>query len=467
MVTGKNNNRSCFFVLTSNDVAGGWDRILQSQTTMIQSTSSYILIIKFAFIFIFFAIAGAKLTVASDSNGSSNDNSDRSRRHSQSAFSPYARTCKLVFSAITLEEYVKVMKRSELTRDTLTQAQQEFVRQVLSQPWIARIEASIVQAGVSDLLLQHFSKAVSLKIHARDAQANEVTKEILNFLRNIGARHVSLSEIQSSVRTIAANPKIYPSFAMASFILRNMPSVERLFIQLQNSEVRPGFQQLQFPGAAYIGPVIGGPRQAEMVRAVLQYTTSTPNDHVVEIGYGTPAVLLAYRYYTGVKNITGVDPFVLPERANDILNPVGIELLEGLFPDDQSVDQRIREKGPVHTLMALDTIKEKKHNVMETSENPQNVARRIYDLLAPGGMVVIMNDFEGEPYFTEQQAEVAGFTIIRWGEIRELPGEVRRLMPAEVYSNPLAGRFKLVVLRKGLPRDHENIQIISNTVPKP
>jgi hypothetical protein len=359
---------------------------------------------------------------------------------------PFARTCPMLLNAVPIEDYIRAVEATELTPSALAAAEKKVFDSFAAFSWVQHNAANPRFQSVLRLVFSQFTGAVGGYIRGHTEVSEDWIRRISAALKEAKVT-VPEADIRASVRGAASDPEIYRAFAMAEFILQKAPSVEALYAQLERAV--PGLSELSFPGAAFLGPLIGGPRQAEMVRTALQYTTTTPEDHVLEIGYGTPAVLLGFAYYTRIKNLTGVDPFVLPDNANEVLKPAGIELLQGLFPDSPEVLERLKQKGPFSAVLALDVVKNL--TVLDTTVRPEQFAKAIYDLLAEGGTAVLMNDFEEEPYFSEKQAEEAGFKVIRWGEIRELPAGLKAMMPYDPADHR-AGRLKAFVIRKGQSR---------------
>lgn len=347
-----------------------------------------------------------------------------------------------------MEAYAAALERSELTPDSLAAAEQRLTEAFSELPyWTpAHVNDPLIKASLRRLFTI-FTGAVSLSTRGLDGFSDRLSQRLTRNLWDLGVKGATATEVRKMVRQTADDSRVYPALSMAEFITRKMPSTEALLATM-GSHV-PGLRRLSFAGTPP-DAVIGGPRQAEMVRLALQYSITRPEDRVLEIGYGTPAVLLGISYYTGIRDLTGIDPSALPDGANDVLKTAGVELLEGRFPDSRDVLERAREKGKFTLVVALDTIKKDK-SVLVTSVSPYFYVRSLYSLLDEGGTLVILNDYEGEPYFTRAHAEAAGFQVVRWGLLRELSPSLKALMPYE-DGRPSAGRLRGYILRRGDPR---------------
>ena len=216
------------------------------------------------------------------------------------------------------------------------------------------------------------------------------------------------------------------------------------------NQVVPGLETLEFPGANYRRNPRAGPRQMELVRSVLQYSQTRPTDHVLEIGYGTASTLAALAFYTRSEKLIGVDPFPPPANAESVLGKRNIELVHGLFPDDPVAMEKVRANAPYAVIAALDSLKADPR-VLQTSLPPLEHAKALFSLLAEGGVAVIMNDFNGRPYFSQSDARAAGLQVVRWGVRRPLPAAYLPLMPYDLRHR-FAGVLNLVVLRRGQVR---------------
>jgi SAM-dependent methyltransferase len=371
-------------------------------------------------------------------------------------FGSSTRECVLKLMPLPASIVVEAARKSELSELSLREAESRAISYLAKLPIFTDQFLSNHPQINNEIgkIIRLFSGSISASVMGLDRKSGEMVEQIINQLKKIGINQLNKAQLLATVMEASEDPAIYRPYSMASFILQGRPSLESVFFNLE--KLVPGVDQLEFPGVNYFGPFAVGPRQMEIVRSALQYSQTRPGDRVLEIGYGTPSTLIALSAFINAKLI-GVDPFVLPDQANEILKSRNVELVRGLFLDDGLVMDRLNSLGPFSLILALDTLKPNPQ-VLETSKSPLAHARALYRLLADGGVAVILNDFEQGPYFSKEEARRAGFNIVRWGALRPLPPSLKALMP---YSpgTPNAGTMSLSVLRRGEVR-FERVNVI-------
>jgi hypothetical protein len=362
-------------------------------------------------------------------------------------FSPSSRRCALRLAAVPMETVIKAAQQSELSGANLKRAEKILLNYFTTIPVFTdrAMLAHPKLRGKLDSLFTSFSGAVSARVVGLDGKADEFIRSMLQIFRSVGVTEITKAELLHIIISTTEDPEVYRPFSMANFILQNRPSLEYVFMNLY--KLVPGVEKLEFPGVEYNGPFAIGPRQMEVVRSALQYSQTRPEDHMLEIGYGTPSTLVALSYFTNASKLVGVDPFVIPARANDVLKTRNIELIQGLFPDSEVTMARVRSQGPFSVILALDTLKPDL-NVLETSKSPFDHAKALAELLTEGGVAIIMNDFTEPPFFSQGDAIRAGLQVVRWANPRPLPPALMQIMPYTT-KQVRAGIMGLTVLRKG------------------
>lgn len=349
-------------------------------------------------------------------------------------------SCPLLFTAVPAKDYIAVLRKHELTANSLKLAEGRLMEHLYNL--LLQIPRGDIASQAPDLV-RSFSGAVSAHVRGWDEFAGEFEAKIAAKLG------VQRTLVERAAKLAAEDPIVYRSSSMAEFILQGAPTIEGFLLGLM---LREDISKLQFvrelvDGKKVSAPFVPGPRQIEMIRSVLQYSLTRPGESVLEIGYGTPAVSLGLAHFTRAK-VFAIDLVSPPMQAPEILRKYGVELVHGVFPTSKKGIQRLRENAPFSVILALDTLKDR-GGVLKTDLAPTAFIASIYNLLAPGGTLVILNDFKGEPNFSERDAIKAGFDIIRWRFIETVPEELVRMMPYQTHVD--AGQLALYVLRKGDP----------------
>jgi precorrin-6B methylase 2 len=368
-------------------------------------------------------------------------------KDSKDPFASSRRGCALRLRALPAETVMAAAQQSELTPANLKKAEKLLMENFASLPIFTDplLDMSPALKGKLTPLLQNFSGACSARVVGLDDKSEWFVQKFVQELRSVGITQLNDYIVRAKIIEASENPEIYRPFSMAPFILSKAPSLEAVFMSLH--QMLPGVEPLAFPGLEFQGPFSIGPRQMEIVRSALQYSQTRPEDHILEIGYGTPSTLMALSFYTKASKLIGIDPFAVPDKANEILKARNIELVQGHFPDNSEAMDRVKSQGPYSVILSLDTLKPDR-NVLETSRSPLDHAKALAELLTEGGVAVIMNDFNQGPYFSSIDARNAGLDIVRWGNRRPLPSALMEIMPYSADQRN-AGIMNLIVLRKG------------------
>lgn len=366
--------------------------------------------------------------------------------------------------AVPLDLLIAAAKETELTLPYLKKGEAAMIRYLAALPIFTdeflRSHPELVRRVSA--LIPLFSGSVSARVVGLDNRSAAMIDQFMEQLHQSGVTQLSRDILTAIVQEASQDPQVYRPFSMAGFILQGRPSIEAVFANLPS--LVPGSEALSFPSANFNGPYSVGPRQMEMVRAALQFSQTTPQDHVLEIGYGTPSTLVAISFFTRASRIIGIDDLIVPGETNQIFKARNIEFVPGYFPDSPSALETLKKAAPYSLIYSLDVIKASRYGVLQTSAPPYTYAKALYDLLAEGGTIVIMNDFYQPPYFSKDQAQLAGFQVVRWHMRTPLPAALSLLMPYSTRDqNP--GIMSVSVLRKGDPVNERVRQITTSQKP--
>jgi hypothetical protein len=227
-------------------------------------------------------------------------------------------------------------------------------------------------------------------------------------------------------------------------IVRMASSLEMIFIaNLTRSNSTMDRYGMQIPLMNF------RPQQLEGARLLMQYSTTynDPKPNFLEIGYGNPSLLAAlkvgnFRY----GNVVGVDVLPVPKVSDTELQ--GVKLFQGNVPADKKTAEEIRKLGPYSGIVAIDVFKwgQTMGAKFEPGVPMLDYLKWVYSLLKDGEPLVILNDTETPPNFSKQEAEAAGFHIVRWNEPRDLD-ELELTMVGG--TAPDRGKLRATVLRRG------------------
>lgn len=271
-------------------------------------------------------------------------------------------------------------------------------------------------------------------------------------LRKFFANYPEIDDrLQSLIRDVALKVASDPGVARAYVNLATSPNVTRLFEDNERSIEEAFFVMTTAleSGASNMTTGLNAmyvrPQQLEMFMLAYQYTKFNKEQGVLEIGYGSPAVLASLSPL-GAGSLVGMDVFepsdALKQQAKERLN---ISLVQGTGPRDQQKFRSLLRPGSFGLIYGLDVFKRRVAFGAQFNPGVSNTdyLRWIFSLLAEGGVFVIANDASTPTVFTETEIRDAGLRVVQLNRPREMDTLVTGM-----HENG-GGRLSVTVLRKG------------------
>lgn len=306
-----------------------------------------------------------------------------------------------------------------------------WAKTVLTQPEAHLVVQAYIKGQIAegDEILDHYFESAALRLRGPIGAIlrNPVRAELLKLSQDRELRD-AIAEGQTDPRN---------GFYVPYYFLKNAFEHRDLktFTSAANGEV-PLFNF--------------SPQSIEMMRLLLEYGDIKFGSNILEFGYGGNLSILKVltQLPHPMGNIVGVDldSKVGPRPGADAA-VAPIELLDG-DPLSTNIASRVRAQGPFKIIYALDTFRPSVSYGIPFIAAPTAhfYLKNLATLLADGGRIILLNDFEAPSLFSESDVKRAGLSVIELNKKRQLrPAELAFMQRAF----PGAGMYRFSVFQKG------------------
>ena len=284
-------------------------------------------------------------------------------------------------------------------------------------------------ARIVDDLLRHLTGAIAQIVMANDPVAQDMANELAQKLSVRLNTPVDGNTVLAGLKHLAS--QFEREMTMAQFLGEGAPMPEDVLQDLAHDHRQKG-----------LPPAGGGPMQLEMIKIALQYGRTRGDVELLEIGPASSASLQMLVYYTN-KPIVGISP-----EARETFKPFRgedrIEMISGRIPEARAM-AALLDRAPFQLIVAQDVLSA---SSFEGDASPQQVVEALRSLMPVGGNLIMINNQGDAPYFTRDQAEAAGFEIVRWATARSIAPEWALLIPPGAEPK-ISGELSIYVLRNG------------------
>lgn len=225
------------------------------------------------------------------------------------------------------------------------------------------------------------------------------------------------------------------------------PSLESLFYAIAYSLQSNSFS----PTGLVARETYVRAQQLEMFYLLLQFMKFRDDSKVLEIGYGSPAILLSLAAFT--QNLFGLDVVELtPDIQRKAKQQFHVSLLQGRGPIDQARLASDLTPGSFNLIYSLDVLKQGPRFGVEFDPgvSTREYLHWISGLLADGGLMIVANDGRTPNLFSHEEAAAAHLEVIAWNTERAMD-PFFMLMFRIKFGNEPVGHLSFTVLRR-LPR---------------
>ncbi len=188
-------------------------------------------------------------------------------------------------------------------------------------------------------------------------------------------------------------------------------------------------------------------QQSSLAKFMFRYGNINSNSNILEIGYGTPSILLAVRSLVR-GNIVGLDvsPSPLSRKSQ---KQFGLHLIEGNVPSNQDALALLNRYGKYQVIVAGDVFKSK-ITIGEPflpQKGQTSYLRFLKDMLTESGVLIVQNDGLVPIIFDRRDVLESGLEIEQWARIRYLSPEIRQKFAREDGHQKNFGYMVTYVIR--------------------